>query len=174
MKKLFFYLLIITASFSTSHAQLNVNINLGSQPLWGPAGYNYVDYYYLPDIETYYYVPKRQFIYLNNGHWVFANTLPARYQGYNLYNGYKVVINRPTPYLQFNEDRVKYVGFKNKKGSQITIKQKQAKKLHPVKASNSGAPNNGAKGNGGGKWKSKGENGNGGRGNGKDHGKGKH
>ncbi|HQS04855.1 MAG TPA: hypothetical protein PLT16_04385, partial [Daejeonella sp.] len=74
-------------------AQVRVNINLGAQPEWGPTGYNHVDYYYLPDIETYYYVPKRQFIYLENGRWLFMSALPSRYRGYDLNNGYKVVIN---------------------------------------------------------------------------------
>jgi hypothetical protein len=46
-------------------AQVRVNINIGSQPVWGPVGYDHVDYYYLPDIETYYYVPTRQFVYFN-------------------------------------------------------------------------------------------------------------
>ena len=127
MKQLIFKLCLIGAFALNASAQVNVNINLGAQPQWGPAGYNQADYYYLPDIETYYYVPKKQFIYQENGKWQFVNSLPPRYSTYNLYNGYKVVINRPTPYLQFNEDRIKYVGYKNKKGTQLTIKQKKAK-----------------------------------------------
>ena len=48
-----------------SSAQVRINVNIGAQPLWGPIGYQHVDYYYLPDIESYYYVPTRQFIYLS-------------------------------------------------------------------------------------------------------------
>jgi len=157
MKKWFFSFLLWGGLISILPAQVNVNINLGSQPQWGPAGYNYVDYYYLPDIETYYYVPKKQFIYLDRGHWNFANSLPGRYSAYNLYNGYKVVINRPQPYLQFERDRVKYVGYKNKKGSQLTIKQKK------VKVSQGNFPSNHGHGNGKGHGN-----------NGKGNGKGKH
>lgn len=184
MKKLFFCLLLAMAVNIDSKAQVNVNINLGSQPSWGPAGYNYVDYYYLPDIESYYYVPKRQFIYLNNGQWVFANALPSRYQGYNLFSGYKVVINRPTPYLQFQEDRVKYVGYKNKKGAQVTIKQKNAGNKVAANTAKGGA-NSKIKTGGSGNFKARG-NGNankgghggshgngGGKGNGNGGGKGK-
>src|SRR6478735_10855999 len=81
-----------------SSAQVSVNVNIGSQPAWGPVGYDHVDYYYLPDIESYYYVPKRQFVYLSNNNWVFSTRLPSRYRHYDLYSGYKVVINSPSPY----------------------------------------------------------------------------
>jgi hypothetical protein len=82
-------LLVMVTTFNRAAAQVrvNVNVNIGSQPNWGPVGYDYVDYYYLPDIETYYYVPTRQFIYLSAGNWVFATSLPARYSSYNLYTG---------------------------------------------------------------------------------------
>jgi hypothetical protein len=55
----------------------------------GTVGYDYVEYYYLPDIETYYYVPKHQFVYLSNGKWIFATSLPSRYSSYNLYSDIK-------------------------------------------------------------------------------------
>jgi len=114
MKKFFFAFALMLVSFTPyTHAQVRVSINIGSQPLWGPVGYQTADYYYLPDIETYYYVPQRQFIYLSNGRWVFATSLPERYRGYDLYNGYKVVINEPRPYLHFKEDKIKYVKYKN-------------------------------------------------------------
>lgn len=167
MKRLFFSLLILLATASAGSAQINVNVNLGAQPQWGPAGYDRAEYYYLPDIETYYYIPKKQFIYQQNGKWVFVNSLPARYSSYNLYNGYKVVLNRPTPYLQFDDDRVKYVGYKNKKGSQITIKQKKAKtnQGRAFASSNQGNAKSAAKAHG---------NGNNGNGKGKGKGNGKH
>lgn len=103
---------------STAQVKLNVNVNLGSQPAWGPAGYDYVEYYYLPDIGAYYYVPTRQFIYLNNGNWVYVNSLPSRYRSYNLYSGYKVVINEPKPYLQHSTYQVRYAKYKGTKGKQ--------------------------------------------------------
>ena len=103
-------LFVLFASAQTSHAQVRVglNINIGDQPSWRPSGYNYAEYYYMPDIETYYYVPQRQFIYLSNGRWVFSALLPAQYRNYDLYNGYKVVINRPNAYRYFEEDRYRY------------------------------------------------------------------
>lgn len=97
-------------AFQPANAQVRVgiNINIGDQPRWRPAGYDYVEYYYLPDIETYYYVPGHQFVYLSNGRWVFSASLPYRYRSYNLYSGTKVVINRPNAYYYYPEHRVKY------------------------------------------------------------------
>ena len=73
MKKIFLFLTIVAGSIicTPALAQVRVNINIGSQPVWGPVGYDHVDYYYLPDIETYYYVPARQFVYFNNGRWIY-------------------------------------------------------------------------------------------------------
>ena len=107
-----------TVSFQQAAAQarVNVNVNIGSQPDWGPAGYDYVDYYYMPDIETYYYVPTRQFIYLSGGNWVFAYGLPPAYRSYNLYNGYKVVVNQPRAYQYYSTHKVKYAKYKGYRG----------------------------------------------------------
>jgi len=115
MKKLIIALIFMSVAFmpTQTKAQLSVSLNIGSQPLWGPVGYNRVDYYYLPDIEAYYYVPQRQFIYLSNGRWIFSASLPPRYSNYDLYSGYKVVVNTPKPYLSFKEDKIKYVKYKN-------------------------------------------------------------
>jgi hypothetical protein len=104
-------LVLSIALINVTQAQISININIGSQPAWGPTGYDRVEYYYLPDIDAYYYVPKKQFIYLNNSHWIFANSLPYKYSGYNLYRGHKVVINRPMPYKNGDMYRNKYAGF---------------------------------------------------------------
>ncbi len=100
-------------------AQLSINVNIGSQPLWGPVGYDYVDYYYLPDVEAYYHVPNRQFIYLQGSRWIFSASLPSRYRGYDLYNGYKVVVNSRDPYRNFHRDRVTYARYRNYRGQKV-------------------------------------------------------
>lgn len=94
-------------------AQISVNLNIGSQPLWGPVGYDYVDYYYLPDIESYYNVSNRQFIYMDGGRWIFSTSLPSRYRGYDLYSGYKVVVNSRDPYRNFDSDRIRYSRYRS-------------------------------------------------------------
>lgn len=110
MKKLFLLTMLGLASAITlpATAQLNVSINIGSQPQWGPSGYNHVDYYYMPEIESYYYVPTKKFIYYSGNSWVHTRTLPTRYRNYDLYSGPKYVINSPRPYMQHNVYKVKY------------------------------------------------------------------
>lgn len=110
MKKI---LLISTVLFGSllyqrASAQVSVHINVGVQPAWGPVGYDYVEYYYLPDIEAYYYVPRHEFVYLEGGRWIYSSRLPYRYRDYDLYSGYKVVVNEPRPYRHFSEYRERY------------------------------------------------------------------
>ena len=103
---------------SLIQAQVSVNVNLGTPPAWGPVGYSNVKYYYLPDVQAYYDIPAGQFIYIKNGKWFRSRYLPGNYRNYNLYNGYKVVLNDyrgSHPYYYFNSHKVKYYkGYKGK------------------------------------------------------------
>ncbi len=132
MKKLLLPLLLLfvfSANNADAQVKLGVNINIGQQPAWGPYGYDRVDYYYLPDIGVYYDVPARQYVYMEGNHWVFTNTPPPRYRNYNFYNGYKVVINEPKPYLRDDHYRVSYAKYKNWKGPrQVIIRDKKDRK----------------------------------------------
>lgn len=124
MKRILFAVLFGVASLSSisTKAQVNLNINIGSQPQWGPTGYDHVDYYYLPDVDAYYYVPTSQYIYLVNGTWAWRSSLPSRYRGYDLYNGYKVVMNGQRPYLSHNTHIRQYSKYKNYGGKQGNIR----------------------------------------------------
>ena len=105
----------ISLNFSqnaSAQVRVGVNVNIGSQPEWGPRGYDYVEYYYLPDIEVYYYVPRHQFVYISGGNWVFSAHLPPAHRHYDLYGGYKVVINEPRAYRYYNTHKVKYAKYK--------------------------------------------------------------
>lgn len=95
----------------TLKAQFSVNVTLGSPPMWGPAGYDQVRYYYLPDVEAYYDVQTSMFIYNTGGRWRHHKSLPYRYRNYDLYGGYKVVMNDyhgNSPYSNYRQDRAKY------------------------------------------------------------------
>ena len=126
--KLIAVAIILLVSANTMQAQVSVNVNLGSPPLWGPVGYSSVDYYYLPDVQSYYDIKARQFIYLGNGRWIRSRNLPTQYRNYDLFNGYKVVLNDyrgSKPYSNFKNHKVKY--FKGYKGSpQKTIGSRKA------------------------------------------------
>lgn len=127
MKKFLFVALFVLAAFSLpAHSQVTVNVSI--QPDWGPAGYNHVDYYYLPDIDVYYYVPSKQYVYLSDNHWVWRNNLPARYQGYDLYNSYKVVMNTKAPYVNHSAHVKKYADYKNKNGVQKSLRDSRTSK----------------------------------------------
>ena len=119
----------IVISTQTTQAQVRVNINIGSQPVWGPVGYDYAEYYYLPDIDAYYYVPRHQFIYLSGGQWVFSAALPPRYRGYDLYSGYKVVLNEPRPYLHGNIYRERYAPYRGRH-DQVIIRNSHDSRYH--------------------------------------------
>jgi hypothetical protein len=53
--------------------QIKVNINIGSQPVWGPIGYDYARFYYLPDLDMYYDVNRREYLYNENNRWIYIN-----------------------------------------------------------------------------------------------------
>ena len=91
--------------------QVSLNVNIGTAPEWGPVGYSEAQYYYLPDVEAYYDIPSSMFIYYEGSSWVRRSYLPSRYRNYDLYNGYKVVMNDyhgRTPYYNYKEYRTKY------------------------------------------------------------------
>ncbi|MCD8740805.1 hypothetical protein LT679_09355 [Mucilaginibacter roseus] len=129
MKK-FIITTAIALSFLTiqkASAQLSVNINIGSQPAWGPVGYDYVNYYYLPDIDAYYDVPARRYVYLDNNVWVHRTYLPTRYRNYNLYNGYKVVINDRDPWRNHTVIHNKYVSYRGRPSTTVIRDSRDAK-----------------------------------------------
>lgn len=146
---------------SLTQAQVSINVNLGSPPSWGPAGYTEVRYYYLPDIYTYYDVGTREYIYVSNGTWVRARALPPAYRSYNLYNGYKVVINDyrgTTPYVYFKTHKVKYPkGYKAGHQKTIGLPPGQAKKATVVNTPSGKKAVVVKKGNGNGNGKGKGK-----------------
>lgn len=65
-------------------------------PPWAPQYDNVeeVRYYYLPDVEMYYDVWEHEYIYLNNGNWVFTTAFPGYYSDYDVNTAFVVVLNR--------------------------------------------------------------------------------
>ena len=150
MKKLFFAALFVSAlAFKPAQAQISISLglNIGSQPDWGPVGYDHAEYYYMPDIDMYYDVPNRQYIYLNGRTWTRTTVLPARYANYDLYHGYKVVVNEPKPYLRASVYRAKYARYKNVRTQTIIrdsrdVKYTRYRNTRPVYRPQPGRPDN--------------------------------
>lgn len=125
MKKIILTSAIFLAILATSRpasAQISISVNIGSQPAWGPTGYDHVDYYYIPAVDAYYYVPSAQYIYLVNNKWTWSAALPSRYSGFDLYGAYKVVMNTPKPYLQHQSHITKYSRYKTYTAKQPVIR----------------------------------------------------
>lgn len=131
MKKIAFasVLLFSILSFKNTDAQIRVSlgVNIGSQPDWGPVGYDHVDYYYLPEIQTYYDVPNHQYVYYDNNVWVRRTYLPARYNNYDIYRGYKVVINERRPWERNNIYRTRYSGYGDRRDQVIIRDSREGK-----------------------------------------------
>jgi hypothetical protein len=92
------------------------NLELVSPPSWGPAGYPDARYYYLPDVESYYDIYAEQFICNIDGGWLHRTRLPSPNRHYNLYDGYKVVMEDylgSAPYKFFADQKEKYpIGYR--------------------------------------------------------------
>jgi hypothetical protein len=119
-----FVALFIWSASSTSNAQVRVsiNFNLDNQPAWGPTGYDYVENYYLPDLDVYYNVPQHRYYYYERGRWISSARLPYRYQGYDLYNSYKVVINERNPWQNNEKYRNEYFKYRGQQHDQQPIR----------------------------------------------------
>lgn len=129
--------LFLTSAASTSNAQvsISINFNMDTQPAWGPTGYDYVENYYLPDIDVYYNVPQHRYYYYNNGRWSYSYNLPNRYRTYNIYNSYKVVINDKRPWKNHDKYRNEYSKYKGNHGQEPIRDSRDSKyfknKNHP-------------------------------------------
>lgn len=114
MRKLIIMSVLFFGCFAyKASAQVSVNINIGDQPDWGPYGYDRVQYYYLPDIDVYYDVMSRTYTYFDGRYWVTSTYLPYAYRNYDLYRGYKVVLNYSRPWLRNSYNRNYYARYRN-------------------------------------------------------------
>ena len=133
----FFVLIVVLFLSCTLGAQVrfNVNLNLDRQPIWGPTGNDYVENYYLPDIEAYYNVPQHRFYYNERGRWISRTSLPSRFRNYDLYNSHKVVVNDRQPWRNHETYRDKYSSFKGSHDQQPIRDSRDSKyfvnKSHP-------------------------------------------
>ncbi|MEW5675818.1 hypothetical protein ABGT15_05855 [Flavobacterium enshiense] len=108
-----------------SSAQVSVNVNIGTPPPWGPIGYAEARFYYIPDIQVYYDIHTAMFIYHGPRGWIHVHNLPNRYAHFDLYSGYKVVLDYRggNPYHYYDVHKVKYPkGYKKYKQKPFKMK----------------------------------------------------
>jgi hypothetical protein len=96
-----------------------VGINISEQPIWGPEGYDYAEYYYIPEIDCYYSVSEHQYIYRDGPTWRHSLTPPSTYSGYDPYHSYKIVINEKNPYENHTRDQDKYRTYREKRDQPV-------------------------------------------------------
>lgn len=104
---LFVFSLVFVNS-NDAHAQLSVNVNIGNQPLWGPVGYDYARYYYMPEIDVYYDVNNRKYTYWKGNKWITKSHLPGYYKNFDVYRTYKVVVNDNHPWYRHQYYKGRY------------------------------------------------------------------
>ena len=114
-------LLFVTDSFSQFPLDAKTS-NRSVQPTWGPVGYHYVSFYYLPELDIYYDVNQKLFVYSNGTKWEYAQSLPKKYQTYNLYSTYKVVFQDDNiqPFTENKKHQRAYKQYR-KDNSQVPI-----------------------------------------------------
>lgn len=111
----------------SAQGSVSFSFNIGIQPAWGPTGYDFVEYYYLPDYEVYYYVQQRRYFYFENGRWVGAMSMPYRYRNVDLFTSYKIVLNERTPYRNHAVNRSRYASYRGRR-DQSVIRDSRDKK----------------------------------------------
>ena len=116
MKKIILTAAILLSSLTVkiASAQISLSINIGSQPEWGPVGYDHADYYYLPDIDAYYDINAHQYVYYDNNAWVHGGVLPPRFGNYDVYHSYKVVVNDRNPWARNDVYKRKYASYRGR------------------------------------------------------------
>lgn len=110
-----FFVMGLANPASAQNININVNINLDKQPSWGPSGYDYAEFYYMPDLNIYYDVINSLFYYYSGGAWTSNQYLPYGYRKYDFYNMYKVVINERQPWLNNKTHKKSYSHYKGDK-----------------------------------------------------------
>lgn len=113
MKKKILPMLLVLSTLiigsSQAQVRLNVNVNIGQRPpVWGLPGNQAGDFYYFPEIDVYYHIPRSSFVYFDRGRWLYVTDLPRTYRHFDLHRGYKVVINDPSPFDRHQFYRERY------------------------------------------------------------------
>jgi len=67
--------------------------NTYETPHWAPPVYSGIRYYYLPDLECYYDIYSREYIFLDHARWIYSREIPYMYRDFDLNNCFVVIVN---------------------------------------------------------------------------------
>ncbi|MCF6132208.1 hypothetical protein [Flavobacterium wongokense] len=104
IEKVFMMMLLFTCFFSSAQASSDSQTS-------SPAKKTEIRYYYFPNLEAYFDLQEKVYLYKEDGEWVEAEELPKNYGGYSLYNKVRVSIedyDGDEPYLLLAEHKKKY------------------------------------------------------------------
>jgi hypothetical protein len=109
-------------SIQPAMAQFSISINIGKPQIAYNSPVNVsASFYYLPDVDCYYDLGRKQYVYNHNGSWKYAQKLPSRYSNFDLRTARKVQINEKAPYARHNDFKSKY-GVNQSRNSQSVYK----------------------------------------------------
>ena len=110
---------VLLLCFWVSSGQVSVNVNVGTPPSWAPSTPAGTEYYYLPDVDSYYDIRTTEYIYVNNGQWIRSRSLPVVYRNYVPTRTRTFIVNDyhgRSPYVNYKVHKVKYHKIHPKKG----------------------------------------------------------
>ena len=109
--------------YNSASAQISVHIGFGipARRVYVPAPQpvevydnndfdNSDDYYYLPEVEAYYSVPRHCYYYQDGGRWISAAYLPGAYRNYDWRTARRFEIRGSRPYMRHEAYRSKWGG----------------------------------------------------------------
>lgn len=95
-------------SILQTKAQVHVNVNLGAPVEKAPFYNDQDDYYYMPDYGVYYNVRRRVYVYQDDGHWLYNQNLPDRYQQADYRHAHYIRVHDRQPYMREGDYHTRY------------------------------------------------------------------
>ena len=81
--------LLVLGSAPAAQAQMRVGVQLGA-PAWGPPVGRHMQYYYIPELDAYYDLYNRAYLFFDGYSWVSSYALPPAYAGLDPYQFHPV------------------------------------------------------------------------------------
>ncbi|MFD0793824.1 hypothetical protein ACFQZX_09355 [Mucilaginibacter litoreus] len=120
-------ILLGALGYNSAKAQISVHIgfNIPARPVYVPAPPpppqpvvvydtdefdDSDDYYYLPEVEAYYSVPRHCYFYMDGGRWVSAAYLPGAYRSYDWRTAVRYEVRARRPYMHHDVYRGRWGG----------------------------------------------------------------